>query len=348
MGTAPIPYAVPGDLTQWAQDLEALGGYPASDTPALIAWGLSESPDAAQGGNKGFIDYGNVLGATLPEPGSHGTNSANVQDYLGPGMTPAQAWSEGLGATVSEINQSNFTNIRNALQGGTNAQGLANAVQAGPNGEAAWGTSPSAIIANAGGTGGAAGPTSPGSASTDGTGSAAAAPAGNVTLPGFGGFLQEFNHIMNPPGIGIIDLIEPQDIVTAIEGIVVRALLTVGFAGLTYLGFKTITSSGDRGGGFINRSVRTGSDAARAVTSVRRENRLQSASSGSLSSGSSASEPAKDTYDGGEPYRQPYTRTEGDSTTHRSKGGGLVPSMAVPMGAATGAAEDIAAGTLLV
>lgn len=128
-----LPYPVPGNLAEWAADVEAAGGYPTSDTPALIAWGQAE------GGSFNNPDYGNVLGTTLPEPGSAGTNSAGVQNYAASGQTQVQAWQEGLTATISMLNQSNMKDINAALQSGNPAE-LPPALNADP-----WGTSGSSV-----------------------------------------------------------------------------------------------------------------------------------------------------------------------------------------------------------
>lgn len=131
--TTTYPYAIPANLDQWAQDVEALGGYPASDTPALIAWGQAE------GGSFNNPDYGNVLGTTLPEPGSAPTNSAGVQNYAASGQSQAQAWAEGLAATISMFHQSNMKDINAALASG-NPAALPPALNADP-----WGTSGSSV-----------------------------------------------------------------------------------------------------------------------------------------------------------------------------------------------------------
>lgn len=57
------------------------------------------------------IDAYNLLGTTQPEPGSHGTNSAGVQSY--------SSETSGIAATVSELNQSNFSGIKTILGTGT-------------------------------------------------------------------------------------------------------------------------------------------------------------------------------------------------------------------------------------
>jgi hypothetical protein len=128
-----LPYAVPANLDQWAADVEAEGGYSSAETPALVAWG------EAEGGSFNNPDYGNVLGTTLGEPGSKATNSAGVQNYAASGQTQAQAWQEGLAATISMFHQSNMSAINTALESGDPNE-LPTAL-----GQDPWGTSPSSV-----------------------------------------------------------------------------------------------------------------------------------------------------------------------------------------------------------
>lgn len=260
MANAPIPYAIPQDLTQWALDVEAAGGYPASDTPALIAWGNSESPGAAVGSDNSFIDYANVLGTTLPIGSSVGTNSDGVQNYLTGGVSEQQAWEEGLIATIDELNQSNFASIEAALKSGVNQQQLGAVVGATP-----WGTSGS-TIAGASTSGGPAGSGTPGSVnvasggalSGGSSGSTSAGTTQSTTLPGFGGFLQQFNAVLNPTGASLISSLSSlgtADIAKVAIMLVSRGILTVGFLGATYIGLKTLTGKSDVGG-VVNPYVR--------------------------------------------------------------------------------------------
>lgn len=131
--TMTVPYPVPANLTQWADDVETMGGYPASETAALVAWGTAE------GGSFHNPDYGNVLGTTLPEPGSVGTNGPGVQNYAASGQSPAQAWQEGLTATISMLHQSNMQDINAALESGSPDE-LPAALNKDP-----WGTSGSSV-----------------------------------------------------------------------------------------------------------------------------------------------------------------------------------------------------------
>lgn len=66
----------------------------------------------------------------------------------------------------------------------------------------------------------------------------------STTLTGFGAFLQSLDILLNPSPAGALTFIESlgtADIAKVIEMIAVRGLLTVGFLGMTWLGFKTLT-----------------------------------------------------------------------------------------------------------
>jgi hypothetical protein len=127
--TTNLPYPIPANLNQWAQDMEYADNLPSSDTAALEAWG------AAEGGSFHNIDYGNVLGTTLKEPGSAGTNGPGVQNYAASGQTQQQAWVEGIDATSSMWQQSNMADIWASLTGGNASATLPAALMKDP-----WGT----------------------------------------------------------------------------------------------------------------------------------------------------------------------------------------------------------------
>lgn len=199
------PYAIPANLDQWAADVEAIGRYPASDTAALVAWGTAE------GGSFHNPDYGNVLGTTLGEPGSAPTNSAGVQNYAASGQSQAQAWQEGLDATISMFHQSNMAQINSALSSGNASAELPAALNADP-----WGTSGSTVAqilgenpdtinalgsASSGASSGGNGVQVAGNATETGIASA----LGGTALQFFG--LQQGEHIMVRGAFAIVGLV---------------------------------------------------------------------------------------------------------------------------------------------
>lgn len=125
----------------WWQNI--LSGIKAPDTPNnrsnLSAWANCE------GGTATF----NPFNTTLPWPRSTCYNSVCVRNYAN--------FQDGLSATISTIDQSNMTPIRQALQGNYNRDAFAAAIDASP-----WGTSGACIRTAPGGpTGGAPGPGGP-------------------------------------------------------------------------------------------------------------------------------------------------------------------------------------------
>jgi hypothetical protein len=129
-----MPFAVPTDLGEWAADIEFSGGFPQSDTNALVAWG------AAEGGSFKNTGYANVLNTTLKEPGSTPINSVGVQSFAIPGDTQAQDWETGIQADLDTIDQSNMADIKTALAGGNASQTLPTALAKDP-----WGTNASTV-----------------------------------------------------------------------------------------------------------------------------------------------------------------------------------------------------------
>lgn len=129
-----MPYAVPTDLDQWANDVEWTGGLPASDTPALEAWG------EAEGGSFHNTAYGNVLNTTLDEPGATSINSDGVKSYAIAGATDAQDWQTGIQADLATIDQTNMADIKASLTGGNASATLPAALAKDP-----WGTNPGTV-----------------------------------------------------------------------------------------------------------------------------------------------------------------------------------------------------------
>jgi hypothetical protein len=128
-----MPYAVPTDLDEWAEDVEWTGGLPASDTPALEAWG------EAEGGSFKNSAYGNVLNTTLTEPGSSSINSDGVQSFAISGDTAAQDWQTGIQADLATIDQTNMSAIKSSLVSG-DPSSLPTALATDP-----WGTNPATV-----------------------------------------------------------------------------------------------------------------------------------------------------------------------------------------------------------
>ncbi|MGH7239261.1 MAG: hypothetical protein ACREHG_04240 [Candidatus Saccharimonadales bacterium] len=114
----------PTNLTQWAHDMEVMGGLPSSDTNALIAWGQAE------GGAFHNTAHFNVLNTTLPETGSHSVNATGVQAYT--------SWTQGVAADLATLRQSNMQAIDTALH--TNPSRLPTALASDP-----WGTNPATV-----------------------------------------------------------------------------------------------------------------------------------------------------------------------------------------------------------
>lgn len=109
--------------TTFAQALLATIGSPVTDAnvEAVTAW------EAQEGGNWHNTARYNPLNTTLAEPGSTTINSAGVRAYT--------SWDEGLTATASTLEEGSYQGIRDALAGGSDAQGVVNAILQSP-----WGT----------------------------------------------------------------------------------------------------------------------------------------------------------------------------------------------------------------
>lgn len=109
--------------TTFAQALLATIGEPVTDANVQVvtAW------ESAEGGNWHNTAHFNPLNTTLVEPGSYTVNDAGVRAY--------SSWDQGLQATASTLQEGAYQGIRDALAGGQDAQGVANAILQSP-----WGT----------------------------------------------------------------------------------------------------------------------------------------------------------------------------------------------------------------
>ena len=135
---SPPWYATPANPSQASQDLIDFSGGKLPDTPtelsALTAWATAE------GGSFNNPDQFNYWNTTLPEQGSYGTNSANVQRY--------SSLDSGLSAMMSMLQQPNMAQIYQGLQSGNPEAGLATGLSSDP-----WGTSASAYASDLAGLG---------------------------------------------------------------------------------------------------------------------------------------------------------------------------------------------------
>ena len=107
----------------WAHALLRADGLPRTgcNIAAITAW------ERAEGGHWHNTARYNPLDTEQQEPGSRSMNSVGVQAYT--------SWKQGLRATVTTLNNGNYGAVLSALQSGSNAQAVANAVGASP-----WGT----------------------------------------------------------------------------------------------------------------------------------------------------------------------------------------------------------------
>lgn len=155
--------------TGWEADV--LSGIGAPVTPTTVAnldlWQQTE------GGSTANPDAYNPFNTTLPEPGSVGTNSVNVQAF--------PSWPSGLAATESTLLQPNMAGIVGALQADAPTAQFEAAVNASP-----WGThfsgAPTAVTTGL--LGNALDPTGIGSSVASGFTSAALTAGLQALLPG--------------------------------------------------------------------------------------------------------------------------------------------------------------------
>lgn len=107
----------------WAQALLQDLGMPVTpaNLAAVTAW------EMAEGGHWHNSAHYNPLNTTMREPGATSMNSVGVKSYT--------SWAQGLTATVATLHDGYYANILAALQNGTDAQAVADAVAASP-----WGT----------------------------------------------------------------------------------------------------------------------------------------------------------------------------------------------------------------
>src|SRR5450755_4731323 len=110
--------------SSWAAALLSAGGWPQTscNLAAVTGW------EQAEGGQWHNSAAFNPLDTTMPEPGSWGINSVNVQAY--------PSWQAGFTATLTTLGNGNYAPILSALRSGGSAQAVAGAVAASP-----WGTS---------------------------------------------------------------------------------------------------------------------------------------------------------------------------------------------------------------
>lgn len=128
-----LPYPNPANATQWAEDLLARLGDPAtkSNTDFLTSWIAKESGSGYSGLN-GAIRY-NPLNTVQPEPGSVGAGSqGNIASYPTP--------SEGLAGDTTALLNGRYQQITAALAQGDATQ--ANASGALNSDLTTWGTGP--------------------------------------------------------------------------------------------------------------------------------------------------------------------------------------------------------------
>lgn len=122
----------------WADALLKNLGLPVTpgNERAIVSW------EKAEGGNWHNSATFNPLNTTQPEPGSHGTGTqGNIQAYT--------SWEQGLQGTVQTLTNGRYANILTQLRGGSNPQGVVNAVTASP-----WGTRSITLIPKGSGGGG--------------------------------------------------------------------------------------------------------------------------------------------------------------------------------------------------
>ena len=122
----PPPPAVPAggyDRVTWARALLAMLKYSptAENVRGVVAW------EQAEGGHWQDAATYNPLNTTMPMPGSHPINAANVQAFTN--------WNQGLQATVLTLRNGLYGNILAALQAGNCASCLRDAVAG-----SRWGT----------------------------------------------------------------------------------------------------------------------------------------------------------------------------------------------------------------
>jgi len=124
--SATVPSGSAYTPPSWAGALLSAGGWPQTscNLAAVTAW------EAAEGGNWANAARFNPLDTTMPEPGSWGINSVNVQAY--------PSWQAGFTATLTTLGNGNYGPILAALRSGGSAQAVADAVAASPWGTAAF------------------------------------------------------------------------------------------------------------------------------------------------------------------------------------------------------------------
>jgi hypothetical protein len=120
---AAVPLGGPYTPDSWASAFLAAIPEPrtACNMGAVEAW------EDAEGGAWNDAAADNPLNTTQPERGSYPINGDNVQAF--------PSWGEGLQANVTVITNGRYGGILSALQAGTSAQAVADAVAASP-----WGT----------------------------------------------------------------------------------------------------------------------------------------------------------------------------------------------------------------
>jgi len=122
--------AAPGTMTRtsWAKDLLTRLQVPvtASNLSAVVSW------EMAEGGYWNNTATFNPLNTTQREPGSSAMNSVGVQAYTD--------YETGMQATVETLHNGDYGGILSALQQGTSAEAVRQAVVTSP-----WGTSASAF-----------------------------------------------------------------------------------------------------------------------------------------------------------------------------------------------------------
>lgn len=171
--TAPAAQSSYTPLT-WARELLHRLGAP--DTPAnesaLVGW------EAAEGGNWRNTDRFNPLNTTQYEPGAVSTNAPGVKAYT--------SWEQGFQATIDTLTNGLYAPIIAALDTGTDARAVTDAVNSSP-----WGTHGAAPASTSGGyatlnssgpTGSSGGSSPTGSSGKTGSGDPCNPPGGWSTL----------------------------------------------------------------------------------------------------------------------------------------------------------------------
>jgi peptidoglycan hydrolase CwlO-like protein len=124
-GQAALTAPVLGGYTPftWAQALLQDLGMPvtSANLAAVTAW------EMAEGGHWHNSAHYNPLNTTMREPGATSMNSVGVKSYT--------SWAQGFTATIATLHDGYYADILAALQNGTDAQAVADAVAASP-----WGT----------------------------------------------------------------------------------------------------------------------------------------------------------------------------------------------------------------